>query len=116
MFGAGEDPKIYIGSADMMTRNTDRRVEIACPFLDPNIKKRVLKIVDIMLRDNVKAQVLQSDGRYRKRAGPWGASGQLSGVFHRNRPGDGKETTCPRTCQEKESCIGTFLPDAGRQI
>ena len=67
VFGAGEDPKIYIGSADMMTRNTDRRVEIACPVLDPNIKKRVLKIVDIMLRDNVKARVLQSDGRYRKK-------------------------------------------------
>ncbi|WP_262397418.1 polyphosphate kinase 1 [Zongyangia hominis] len=67
IFGAGDDPKIYIGSADMMTRNTDRRVEIACPVLSPQVKQRIFHILDVMLRDNVKARVLQSDGRYLKK-------------------------------------------------
>lgn len=39
-FGAGEDASMYIGSADFMTRNTERRVEIACPVLDPAIRGR----------------------------------------------------------------------------
>ena len=40
-FGTGADQKIYIGSADMMTRNTEKRVEVACPILDPELRRRV---------------------------------------------------------------------------
>ena len=43
-FGVGDDTDIYISSADMMTRNTRRRVEVAVPIYDPRLKQRILKI------------------------------------------------------------------------
>lgn len=66
-FGTGKEQKIYIGSADMMTRNTEKRVEVACPILDPKVKDEANHYLEIMLKDNIKARVLQSDGTYRKR-------------------------------------------------
>lgn len=65
-FGDGEDRKIYISSADLMTRNTDKRVEIAAPVLDENIKEKVLSYLSVMLSDNVKARAMNADGTYRK--------------------------------------------------
>ena len=67
VFGKDENATIYIGSADMMTRNTEKRVEVACPVYDPNIKKRLLRDLKIMLADNVKAREMKSDGTYRKK-------------------------------------------------
>ena len=66
IFGSGEDKKVYISSADYMTRNTTRRVEVAAPVLDEQIKKRVLDIFALQLRDNVKARVMQPDGIYKR--------------------------------------------------
>lgn len=66
-FGTGSEQKIYIGSADMMTRNTEKRVEVATPVLDEDIKKQINHYLRIMLSDNVKARVLQSNGKYRKK-------------------------------------------------
>lgn len=66
-FGVGAEQKLYIGSADMMTRNTEKRVEVAVPVLDEDIKKQINHYLDVMLNDNVKARVLQSDGRYKKK-------------------------------------------------
>ena len=66
-FGTGSRQKIYIGSADMMTRNTEKRVEVACPVLDEDIKRQINHYLKVMLNDNIKARVLQSDGIYRKR-------------------------------------------------
>lgn len=66
-FGSGFEQKIYIGSADMMTRNTEKRVEVACPILNPALKKYVNHILDVMLADNVKARVMQRDGTYKKK-------------------------------------------------
>lgn len=66
-FGTGADQKIYIGSADMMTRNTEKRVEVACPVLDDTVRRQISYYVDVMLEDNVKARVLQSDGTYKKK-------------------------------------------------
>ena len=63
-FGAGEESRVFIASGDMMTRNTERRVEVACPIYDPRIKTRLLEMMDIMLRDNVKAREQFADGRY----------------------------------------------------
>ncbi|MCL2821298.1 MAG: polyphosphate kinase 1 [Oscillospiraceae bacterium] len=63
-FGNGIDADIYISSADLMTRNTQRRVEIACPILDPDLKDRVLWMLDVMSRDDTNAWDLFSDGRY----------------------------------------------------
>lgn len=64
-FGSGETAKIYISSADFMTRNTEKRVEIATPIYDPDAKAKIFDILDIELRDNVKARVMQPDGTYR---------------------------------------------------
>ena len=66
-FGTGARQKIYIGSADMMTRNTEKRVEVAAPVLDEEIKKQINHYLKVMLSDNVKARVLQSNGKYRKK-------------------------------------------------
>ena len=68
-FGEGTDQKIYIGSADMMTRNTEKRVEVACPVLDPLVKKRINHMLQIMLTDNVKARILTSSGIYVEKSG-----------------------------------------------
>lgn len=66
-FGTGKDQKIYIGSADMMTRNTEKRVEVACPVLDEQIRRQINHDLKVMLSDNVKARVMQKDGTYTKR-------------------------------------------------
>ena len=66
-FGAGKEQKIYIGSADMMTRNTEKRVEVACPVLDEQIRRQINHDLKVMLSDNVKARVMQKDGTYTKR-------------------------------------------------
>ena len=63
-FGVGDDTDIYISSADMMTRNTRRRVEVAAPVYDPRLKQRILKMIEIMKSDNIQAQVLLSNGEY----------------------------------------------------
>lgn len=68
-FGEGADQKIFIGSADMMTRNTEKRVEVACPVFDPTVKKRINHMLQIMLTDNVKARVLTSSGIYVEKSG-----------------------------------------------
>lgn len=67
MFGKGERLEIYIGSADLMTRNMERRVELAVPILDPNIKNYLKDFLAAQLMDNVKARVQKNDGNYRKK-------------------------------------------------
>ena len=64
IFGTGVRKKVYISSADYMTRNTTRRVEVAAPILSDEVKKRVLDIFDTQMQDNVKARIMQSDGSY----------------------------------------------------
>lgn len=66
-FGMGAEQKIYIGSADMMTRNTEKRVEVACPVLDEDIKKQINHYLKVMLSDNIKSRVLLSDGTFVKK-------------------------------------------------
>jgi len=61
-----EQAKVYISSADLMTRNLKRRVEIAAPILDEKLKNIVLSMFNIMLQDNVKASELMSDGSYKR--------------------------------------------------
>lgn len=57
---------IYMGSADWMPRNLDRRVEIVFPVEDDVIKDRIKHILDVLLRDNLKAYAMLSDGTYAK--------------------------------------------------
>ncbi|MBO4523647.1 MAG: polyphosphate kinase 1 [Ruminococcus sp.] len=60
----GKDQKIYIGSADYMSRNTVRRVEVAVPIEDEKLRKRIRDMFRIMMRDNVKARIMLSSGEY----------------------------------------------------
>ncbi len=59
-------PEIYMGSADWMPRNLDRRVEILFPILEDELKKKAMHILQVQLDDNLKAHVLQPDGTYEK--------------------------------------------------
>lgn len=63
-FGEGEDERMYISSADFMTRNTQRRVETACPIYDSAVRAKLNGIMDLCLMDNVKARELHADGSY----------------------------------------------------
>lgn len=63
-FGEGADEVMYISSADFMTRNTRRRVEVACPITDASVRKKLHGILDACLSDNVKARQLLPDGSY----------------------------------------------------
>ena len=64
LFGAGERQAVYIASADFMTRNTLRRVEVAAPILDPDLRRRLNEMFHIMLRDNQQARELRPTGEY----------------------------------------------------
>ena len=66
IFGVGERRSVYISSADFMTRNTVRRVEVAAPILDEKIRNKILDIFKIQMSDNVKARIQQPDGSYKK--------------------------------------------------
>ena len=64
-FANGGDEELYIGSADWMARNLDRRVEVVVPALDPQLKTYLKDtVLAAYLRDNVKARVMNSDGSY----------------------------------------------------
>ncbi len=64
IFGRNERRRVYISSADFMTRNTERRVEVAAPLLDREIADRAVDIFETCLKDNVKAREQDSDGNY----------------------------------------------------
>ena len=63
-FENGGNEDVYMGSADWMPRNLDRRVEIIFPVLEDSLKEKAIHILDVELKDNVKARVLESDGNY----------------------------------------------------
>lgn len=64
IFGCGERAKYYIGSADFMTRNTVKRVEVAAPIYSEKIKKQIREIFELMLTDNKKARAEDNEGNY----------------------------------------------------
>ena len=67
IFGTEERMKLYISSADFMTRNTLRRVEVATPINNSDVRERILDMFKIMLHDNVKARKQNPDGTYSKK-------------------------------------------------
>lgn len=66
-FRNGGDEEVYLASADWMPRNLDRRVELLFPVEPADCRAKVLQALDTLLRDNVKARVLQPDGKYKRR-------------------------------------------------
>ena len=67
IFGRGARAKVYIASADFMTRNTLRRVEVAAPIRDEKLKEEIVAMFDLLLADNVQAREMQPDGSYVRR-------------------------------------------------
>ena len=67
LFGRGEGETVYIASADLMTRNLNRRVEIACPVYDPQARQMLKWILETQLRDSVKASRMLYDGSYNRK-------------------------------------------------
>ncbi len=72
IFGNDGDPKVYISSADWMTRNLDYRVEVGCPIYDEELKRELLDTFQISWNDNVKARVFSAkqDNAYRENDNP----------------------------------------------
>ncbi len=65
-FGKGDDRIVYISSADIMARNTAKRVEIACPVEDPKLKNRIIEDLQIMIKDDIKGRAINKNGDYEK--------------------------------------------------
>jgi len=72
IFGNNGDPKIFITSADWMTRNLDYRVEVGCPIYDKDIKQELIDTFEISWSDNLKARIFsqKQDNAYKKIKGP----------------------------------------------
>jgi polyphosphate kinase len=89
VFRAGEVEDVYLSSADWMFRNLERRVELMFPILSQAHKERIVEALEVWFSDNVKAHVLQTDGRWLRRIPGLQASGVLGEerraqeVFHR---------------------------------
>jgi polyphosphate kinase len=66
-FERGDDTQVYIGSADLMPRNLDTRVELLAPVLDPELRAEVLETLELCLTDNVNAWVLDAEGAWQRR-------------------------------------------------
>ena len=66
IFGCDGEEEVYIASADLMTRNTERRVEVAVPVYDSDLRNRLLEYFRLMLSDTCKLRVQQDDGTYVK--------------------------------------------------
>ena len=69
-FGRGKTAEYYISSADLMTRNLNRRVEIACPVHDAQLRKQLQWFLEAQLRDTAKASLLLPDGAYCRKRSP----------------------------------------------
>ncbi len=60
-FCNGGDEKMYISSADLMSRNLDRRIEVACPIYDPDLKNEIRTMLDMQRKDNCSARILNNE-------------------------------------------------------
>lgn len=61
IFNNNGDDKIFISSADWMRRNIDHRIEVACPIFNPALKNEIKEILEIQMRDNVKARIISNE-------------------------------------------------------
>ncbi len=69
IFANKGDPKVFISSADWMTRNMDNRIEVGCPIFDERLRKQIIEIIEIQLKDTLKARVIDANqtNRYVRR-------------------------------------------------
>ena len=95
IFGKGERRRVYISSADFMTRNTERRVEVAAPIPDKRLADRVAEMFDVMLRDNVKAREQKKNGRYSHVVRKDGEEKLNSQIYFYDKAYEAAEATAP---------------------
>ena len=76
VFGKGDGQRVFIGSGDLLNRNTQRRVEAFVEVRTPETRRQVLEVMDALRSDDVKGWDMQSDGTYRKAETPQGADSQ----------------------------------------
>ena len=101
-YGNGRED-LFMGSADWMPRNLDKRVEIVFPVEDPGIKEQVMNILNIQMEDTAKAQILQADGTYEKIDRRGKTLLEAQDYFC-------KEATALAKKEEKEKDNRTFIP------
>ena len=106
-FQNGDEPELYLSSADWMPRNFNRRVELMFPVEDPRLHARIVRdILGVYLADNVKSRVLRPDGTYERAAPEPGAPPSAPRPPCRRRP---SAASCPRPSSGGLSGLG--LPD-----
>ncbi len=89
VFGAGASARVFIASADWMTRNTERRVELMCPVHDPQLARELLEMLHILFRDRCRMWELLRDGSYRRvTSGDSALEGQLALYEHWKHAGN----------------------------
>ena len=76
VFGSGDDQRVYLGSGDLLNRNTQRRVEAFAEVRTPETRRQVLEVMEAIRCDDVKGWDMQPDGTYRKADAPQGADSQ----------------------------------------
>lgn len=92
IFGKDERRRVFISSADFMTRNTERRVEVAVPLKDSRIADTITTTFDEMFRDNVKTRVQDNDGIYRRvKRTPDEEPFEVHKVFYKRAYEDGEQ-------------------------
>ena len=114
VFGTGETAKVYIGSEDMMTRNTEKRVEVACPIYDDAIKRRLIHDLKVMLADNVKARIMTSDGTYKKKERK-GEAVNAQAAFMKAALNARPPKTLPKAKKEKKSIFQKVFSAFGKR-
>jgi polyphosphate kinase len=111
LFGRGGEA-VFLSSADMMTRNTEHRVEIAYPVLDPRLRERVAEDLALQLADTVKARELGRDGTYRTVAAMGTPPFDSQEYFMRRAVENGANAVRPRAAARPAAGAGT--PEAER--
>lgn len=66
IFGSGDDSQVFIGSADLMTRNTEKRIEVTSPIKDQEVKEKIIAYMEGQWADNTKARIMDKHGSYEK--------------------------------------------------
>ena len=66
IFGDGDDSKVFIGSADLMTRNTEKRIEVTTPVKDNESKNKIIDYMNLQWKDNSKSRIMNVYGEYEK--------------------------------------------------
>lgn len=103
-------PEIYMGSADWMPRNLDKRVEILFPVEDEKLKSEIVHILDVQLSDNLKAHILQPDDAIDKEKDS--PLGRYGGIYkkaeHRGKPGVSSQMTFCKEAREKRTPGASF--------